>query len=239
MCPTVVLLCSISRVLWLISFSVAQGLSTERACEDTNWDCIGYLLPIMSITRRHPQLPTLTAISFPYWLWGRGGSHVQQGILSRSKWAGRRETKYFRLEMWRKGSLLSSLAIYLPLHVDLLTIILIYQGVSKYRHGENHPDTREEHTCWGLWKDFLQLKVQLKMQQLNRSRNEQAGLIKGLIRTVCQEILKQGTETRLLISIALVPKQNELISAVAALFICRKWQKKMEIAPNYTYFLAT
>lgn len=74
------------------------------------------------------------------------------------------------------------------------------------------------------------------MQQLNRSRNEQAGLIKGLIRTVCQEILKQGTETRLLISIALVPKQNELISAVAALFICRKWQEKMEIAPNYIQF---
>lgn len=55
--------------------------------------------------------------------------------------------KYFRLEMWRKGSLLSSLAIYLPLHVDLLTIILIYQGVSKYRHGEYHPDTGEEQTC--------------------------------------------------------------------------------------------
>lgn len=64
------------------------------------------------------------------------------------------------------------------------------------------------------------------MQRLSRGSDERVALIKGLIRAVCRESLKRGKETGLLISIALVPKQNKLISALAALFICEKWQKK-------------
>lgn len=64
------------------------------------------------------------------------------------------------------------------------------------------------------------------MQQLSRGSNERVVLIKELIRALCRESLKRGNETGLLISIALVPKQNKLISVLAALFIFEKWQKK-------------
>lgn len=77
------------------------------------------------------------------------------------------------------------------------------------------------------------------MQRLSRGSHERAALIKGLIRAVCRESLKRVTETGLLISIALVPKQNKLISTLGVLFICEKWQKKMEMAPNSIFFLAT
>lgn len=67
-----------------------------------------------------------------------------------------------------------------------------------------------------------QLKVQLEMQRLSRGRRERAALIKGLIRAVCRTSLKRGNETGLLISIALVPKQNKLISTLTVLFIREK-----------------
>lgn len=54
-----------STVIDLFQRSVGI-INRESASEDANWECIGHLSHIISITCRHPPLPTLTAISFPY-----------------------------------------------------------------------------------------------------------------------------------------------------------------------------
>lgn len=53
----------------------------------------------------------------------------------------------FQVGIAAQRLMLSSLSIKLPPHVDLLTTAPIYQGISKYRRGANHPDAGVEPAC--------------------------------------------------------------------------------------------